>query len=358
MIGLYLLARTMFRLIFFSCWLSHLTLAFHHAGGINPTSRPTEKTLHVHNNMKDSVSTSSENIPMILSSHYQQPKQSMLYSTTKNSNDVATSSSSSNGKFDVTAVLKYGVAITVQMTLITALFRTMDALVSYSKLQKVPFLYNCIFFYGFALKSRIFNPMSNTRPQVKTLEAVSVDDTTSMPAVTTDPNSRGDASTTTSNKKGDIAKMFQRKMPSWTPPGIVFPIVWLLIIGPIRAVTTSMIYTSVGSYASVPILSLALHLSIGDVWNTINNIERRFGVAVTGVFCVWLSKAHAAYQYRLVNPFAGTLLGATLIWLTIASALVTATWRLNPDPETGKPEPLYPVFDKATTKFAWFSQKS
>ena len=152
--------------------------------------------------------------------------------------------------------------------------------------------------------------------------------------------------------------MFRRQMPSWTPPGIVFPIVWLLIIGPIRAVTTSMVYATVGSYASIPILSLALHLSIGDVWNTINNVERRFGVAVTGVFAVWWSKAHAAYQYRLVHPVAGAVLGATLIWLTIASALVTATWRLNPDPDTGLLEPLYPVTGKATTKFAWFSQIS
>jgi translocator protein len=119
-----------------------------------------------------------------------------------------------------------------------------------------------------------------------------------------------------------------------------------------------MIYESVGSYASLPILSLMLHLSIGDVWNTINNVERRFGVAVTGVFCVWLSKAHAAYQYSLVNSLAGKLLGATLIWLTIATALVTATWRLNPDPETGKLEPLYPVTGKALTKFAWFSSKA
>jgi translocator protein len=102
---------------------------------------------------------------------------------------------------------------------------------------------------------------------------------------------------------------------------------------------------------------LYLHLSIGDVWNTINNIERRFGVAVTGVLLVWLSKAHAAYQYGRVNVLAGRLVAATLIWLTIATALVTATWRLNPDPATGKPEPLYPVKGKAETTFAWFSSK-
>jgi len=97
--------------------------------------------------------------------------------------------------------------------------------------------------------------------------------------------------------------------------------------------------------------------SIGDVWNTINNVERRYGVAVAGIACVWISKANAAYRYYQVNAVAGKLLGATLIWLTVASALVTATWRLNPDPKDDKPEPLYPVTGKAVTKFAWFSGK-
>ena len=328
----------MLRLIFFSCLLPQLTVSFHHVGGIN-NCRPFIDGTMEGNTLKATSPFISQLSPK--SSSYHQPRHSLLHSTTSVD---STSPSLSKGKFDGTAVIKYGIAIAVQMTLVTLLFRTMDALVSYSKLQKVPFLVNFILFYGLALKSRILNPMSNTRPQVKTLEAADDDD---------------DAATTTnSNTTSNVATIFQRKMPSWTPPGIVFPIVWLLIIGPIRAATTSMIYHRLGSYASLPILSLAGHLAIGDVWNTINNVERRFGVAVTGVAAVWLSKAHAAYQYRRVDPLAGTILGATLIWLTIASALVTATWRLNPDPDTGKPEALYPVVGKATTKFAWFSQNS
>lgn len=339
---------SMFRSIFLCCLISPLALGFHHVGGIRRSRLIAEKLggikVLIQPKNQSPFLSQHTGIPKSLSRHQAQQHILQSTTTTTTANDSA-SSSISDGKFDGTAVLKYGIAVTIQMALVTILFRTMDALVSYSKIQKVPFLLNFILFYGLALKSRIFNPMSNTRPQVKTLEAA-VSDKNDI-----------DTSTTAKNK-GDIATIFKRKMPSWTPPGIVFPIVWLLIIGPIRAATTSMIYASVGSYASIPILSLALHLSIGDVWNTINNVERRFGVAVTGVLCVWLSKAHAAYQYRLVNPIAGTLLGATLIWLTIASALVTATWRLNPDPETGKLEPLYPVTGKATTKFAWFSHKS
>ena len=119
-------------------------------------------------------------------------------------------------------------------------------------------------------------------------------------------------------------------MPSWTPPGFIFPIVWLLIIGPIRAVSSSLVYSVTGQYACVPILSLMLHLSIGDVWNTINNVERRYGTSVVGVIMVWLSAAFAAYQYYQVSPLAGKLLSLPLIWLSIASSLIIRTWQLNP----------------------------
>jgi translocator protein len=246
------------------------------------------------------------------------------------SSNEATNLLSNEGRFDFDAVAKYGAAILVQMSLITLLFTGLDRVVtSYS--LRIPTAVNCVLFYMLALKSRVFNPMSNTRPQPRSLEVG------------------------TSDASKSKAAPFQRNMPSWTPPGFVFPIVWLLIIGPIRALTSAMIYQNVGSYASLPILSLMLHLSIGDVWNTVNNVERRFGVSVIGVCCVWISKAHAVYRYGIVNSLAGKLLGATLVWLTIASALVTATWRLNPDPTTGQPEPLYPIAGKVQSKFAWFS---
>lgn len=222
--------------------------------------------------------------------------------------------------FDTGAVLKYGTAVGVQMGLISTVLLGLDKIVEATGIT-APFAVNFIIFYFLALKSRVFNPLSNTRPKQSSLEV---------------------------NEE-------KRKMPSWTPPGPVFPIVWLLLIGPLRAATSAMVYSTIGSYFCPAILSLALHLSIGDVWNTINNVERRYGVSVVGVLCVWLSKAFAAYSYFGVNETAGKLLGLSLVWLTIASSLVTRTWQLNPDSETGKPEPLYPVTGKTKTTFTWFS---
>jgi benzodiazapine receptor len=229
-------------------------------------------------------------------------------------------STSNPAKFDYDAVFKYITAIGVQVGLFSLLFSGLDKLVAHFCI-KVPTAVNFVLFYFMALKSRVLNPLSNNRPKPKSLEA------------------------------NDQPK---RRMPSFTPPGVVFPIVWLLIVGPIRAASSCMIYNKLGVYASMPLLALVLHLSIGDVWNTINNVERRYGASVVGVFCVWLSKANAAYQYYKVIPLAGKLLAGTLIWLSIAATLIAATWRLNPD-ETGKLSPLYPATGQTKTKFAWFA---
>jgi len=87
------------------------------------------------------------------------------------------------------------------------------------------------------------------------------------------------------------------------------------------------------------LLWLALHLCIGDTWNTINNVESRLGAAVPGVALVWLSTLFAARQFYDVQPQAGGLLALTALWISAAGALVADTWRLNNEVSE---EPLYP----------------
>ena len=227
------------------------------------------------------------------------------------------------GELDVDAIVKYAGALAIQMGLFTGIFLGLDKLVAMANIE-VPFAVNFIFFYFCALKSRVLNPLSNSRPNPSTKE---------------------------------IPDAEQRKMPSWTPPGFIFPIVWLLLIGPLRAYTSALIYSvNGGEYASFAILSLMFHLSIGDIWNTINNVERRYGTSVLGISCVYASAAFAAYSYYQVLPLAGQLLSLKLIWLTIASSLIIQTWRINPNPKTGEKYSLLPRKEgNAKTEFIWFS---
>ena len=238
---------------------------------------------------------------------------------------ASTASEGEDRVVDIEAIAKYAGAVVLQMSLITGLFTGIDALVGATGIQ-IPFVANFFMFFIFALKSRIFNPMSNQRPQKDTKE---------------------------------IKAAVQRKMPEWTPPGVVFPIVWILLIGPLRAASSAILVTGgLAPYASPAILALMLHLSIGDTWNTINNVERRYGTSMVGVACVWASAAYAAFQYSQVDALAGKLLSLPLIWLTIASSLIVRTWQINPSEETGEKDTILPTKpasqEGSITKLVWF----
>ena len=129
---------------------------------------------------------------------------------------------------------------------------------------------------------------------------------------------------------------------------------WPLLTFGLRAYTGAVIVQAAGGYANAAIMSLMLHLSVGTLWTTVNNIERRLGFSVVLLYSLWLTKAFAAWQFYQVKPLAGKLLAVTLTWITAACALETRTWQINPDPDTGKKEPLLPMqHPKWKTKFRW-----
>lgn len=247
-----------------------------------------------------------------------------LFQTSSSTTDAP---SETKKVLDTEALLKYGTASVVQLSLISLFFYGIDsALAATTKATTLPAPLTWMICYAFSLKSRVFNPLNNARPnRQKAIE--------------------GEGS----------AGFKDRKMPTWTPPGVVFPIVWLLIVAPLRATSSTIIVQSLGKYCTIPLMSLMLHLSCGDVWNTINNTERRYGTSVLGIATVYFSALHAAWQYYQVNAFAGKLLGATAIWLTIASSLIIRTWQINPD-QNGKKESLLPLKnfgEKSLTQFSW-----
>lgn len=146
-------------------------------------------------------------------------------------------------------------------------------------------------------------------------------------------------------------------MPSWTPPGVTFPIMWILVVAPLRAYSSMLVFEAAGADAHLcmpTLLCLVLHLCVGDTWNTINNVERRLGAAVPGVACVWASVLFASSQYFAADPLAGKLLGLTALWITVAGTLVADTWRVNNEDGT---EPLYPYKGDSQTRF-WFEAES
>lgn len=233
-----------------------------------------------------------------------------------------------NKVLDTNAVLKYSGAIALQMATVTATFGALD-LATDAALggQPLPWQAVTALFWGLSLKSRVFSPLDNSRPDLN--KAV----------------------------EGEQTRGFNdRCMPSWTPPGVTFPIMWVLIVGPLRAFSSTLVWEATGMHLLNPILlCLMLHLSIGDTWNCVNNVERRLGAAVPGVACVWASVLFATGQYYSVSPLAGSLLALTAVWITVAGLLVADTWRINSAEVGGKweGEPLFPYKGQVDTRF-WF----
>lgn len=247
--------------------------------------------------------------------------QPLSSSSSDNGNGASDSTTSS---LDRQAVLKYLLAIGMQMSAITVYFYLIDMVnIAYIPFD-VPLPIISALFYLMSLRSRFFSPLDNRRPNLTELAS-----------------------------SGKTDGYRDRIMPRWTPPGFFFPIMWILIIAPLRAYASTLIFQENGGFLCDPaILLFMLHLSIGDTWNTINNVERRLGASVIGVYLVFLSSLLASYLYFLVSPLAGKLLGLTCIWLAIASALVTQTWRLNLV-EGGSKDKLYPVVGKVKTRFVF-----
>ncbi|OUS48030.1 tryptophan-rich sensory protein [Ostreococcus tauri] len=151
-----------------------------------------------------------------------------------------------------------------------------------------------VIFFGLALRSRVFSPLNASRPKI-------------------------------ANER--LSKK-QRKRPSWTPPAVVFPLVWISMAF-LRSLSTMLVFTTTGNLLHPAVMSLVAHLSIGDTWNSINNVEKKLGVAAIGVLFVVGSAYNVVAQYYKVLPTAGYMIAPLAIWLTVATALVWGIWNIN-----------------------------
>lgn len=200
--------------------------------------------------------------------------------------------------------LKYVVATGVQFSLLTTALKGVDRVVGKGGLP-TPLV--GLLFAFLSLRSRVASVLDNSRPNREAMEGKAT------PA--------------------DV------KRPSWTPPGIAFPFIWLTITG-LRGLSSALVYAEVGLLASAPLLDLVLHLCVGDTWNTITNIEKRLGVSASVVALVWASAWNAIVRYGQVSPAAGRILAPSGVWISVATVLTFTIWRIN-EPV----QPLWPTSD-------------
>ncbi|MGK7956349.1 MAG: TspO/MBR family protein, partial [Crocosphaera sp.] len=177
-------------------------------------------------------------------------------------------------EMDGQAIIIYLLGTIVQIALmIFALWAISQA---YNRLLMYNFsgwLYTAIaslFFIILTIRSRLFSPLDNTR------------------------------------NSGTYEEVIR---PNWAPPPLAFPIIWMTI-GVLRVVSSMLVWQAMDqNFLGFPLILYVVHLALGDTWNTIFTVERRFGAAVPVViFGPWLSAIIVTLIYGQTTTLAGFLL--------------------------------------------------
>ena len=231
------------------------------------------------------------------------------------SSDGDSAAAAATGTVDVMDLVKYVAATGLQWSVLAGSLKLMDMATAQSA-NAIPAPLVGMLFCFLSLRSRVASFLDNSRPNREAL--------------------KGKAT------PSDI------KRPSWTPPGIAFPFIWLTITA-LRGISSALVYTQTKQLACMPLFAMLLHLCIGDTWNCITNIEKRLGVSALGVLFVWGSVWNAIVRYYNVLPLAGKLLAPSGVWISIATVLTFSIWRLN------KPvQSLFPVKgDGKSAQWKW-----
>ncbi|MEH2166032.1 MAG: TspO/MBR family protein [Nostoc sp.] len=207
-------------------------------------------------------------------------------------------------EIDIKAILVYTIGTTLQILVMILVLLGMEKLVMFVEdSSSFPSWFSTLltglFFALLSIRSRIFSLLDNTRSR-QTYDQVI--------------------------------------RPRWSPPPLVFPIVWM-IIAVLRVISSVLVWQQMNhQFLVLPLILFVVNLALGDTWNTIFTVERRLGAAVPVVILgPWLSAVVVTAIYWQTNPIAGMTLSFSCVWLTIAAVLVFRIWQLNGS------EPLYPL---------------
>lgn len=118
--------------------------------------------------------------------------------------------------------------------------------------------------------------------------------------------------------------------PSWRPPNWLFAPVWTVLYLTI-AVSGWLVWRERGfDGAAWPFVIYAVQLALNAVWTPIFFGLKRPDLAFLDIVLVWLSIVGTIVAFYPIHRTAALLLLPYLAWVTFASGLNFAIWRLNP----------------------------
>lgn len=121
------------------------------------------------------------------------------------------------------------------------------------------------------------------------------------------------------------------KKPSWRPPNRLFAPVWTILYMMI-ALSGWLVWSEAGfAGAALPLTAYALQLLLNAAWSPIFFGLHRPDLGFVAIAFLWLSIVVTIVLFLPIHVGAALLLVPYFAWVTFATALNFAVWRLNPE---------------------------
>ncbi|HRB29192.1 MAG TPA: tryptophan-rich sensory protein [Nitrosomonas sp.] len=118
--------------------------------------------------------------------------------------------------------------------------------------------------------------------------------------------------------------------PSWAPPGWLFGPVWSVLYL-LMGVAAWLVWRARGfASARSALLAFVLQLAANAFWSWLFFVWRQGGLAFAEILVLWVLILVTIGLFWRVSRVAASLLLPYLAWVSFASVLTLATWRLNP----------------------------
>lgn len=115
--------------------------------------------------------------------------------------------------------------------------------------------------------------------------------------------------------------------PDWTPPSWIFGPVWTILYA-MMAVAAWMVWRRGGR--GLPMIVYGVQLTLNAAWSLLFFGLKRPDLAALEIVALWLAIIATIVVFWKKSATAGALLLPYLAWVTFATGLNIAIWRLNP----------------------------
>jgi len=116
--------------------------------------------------------------------------------------------------------------------------------------------------------------------------------------------------------------------PAWTPPNWLFGPVWTILYITM-AISAWLVWRDIGlSKAAIPLAIFALQLILNALWSWLFFGAHNPGAAMVEIVALWAAILATIILFWRITPLAGALMLPYIAWVTFASALNFAIWRL------------------------------